>query len=115
MKERLSLPKSARIAATSSALALLVLLCVPRGEPASSAPTLLETVLYQEDFEDGQAQDWELEPGWAITQDTAGNRALRGQGHLSARYLGEGWGDYTLKLRVKLITKAASTSTTVAV
>jgi len=31
MKERLSLPKSARSAATSSALVLLVLLCVPKG------------------------------------------------------------------------------------
>jgi len=103
MRERLSLPKSARIAATSSALALLVLLFVPRGEPASSAPTPSETVLYQENFEDGQAHDWELESGWAIVQDSAGNRVLRGQGHSWARYFGDGWADYTLKLRVKLI------------
>jgi photosystem II stability/assembly factor-like uncharacterized protein len=103
MKERLSLPESARIAAAASMLPLLVLLCLLSGEPASSAPTLLETVLYQEDFEDGQAQDWELGSGWAIIQDTAGNRVLRGEGPCAAVYLGDAWGDYTLKLRVKLI------------
>jgi len=103
MKERLHLSKNARIAAAATVLALLVLLCVPWRESASSAPTLPETVLYQEDLEDGQAQGWKLESGWAIIQDTAGNRALRGQGHFWARHLDDAWEDYTLRLRVKLI------------
>jgi len=62
-----------------------------------------EVVLYEEDFEDGQAQDWELESGWTIIRDTDGNRTLRGQGPFAALYRGDSWGDYTLRMRVKLV------------
>ncbi len=40
--------------------------------------------VYQEDFEDGEAQGWTLEPGWEVIQDE-GNYVLSGQGHVWAR------------------------------
>jgi len=39
---------------------------------------------YQEDFEDGQAQDWTLDPSWQVIQDE-GNYVLSGQEHNWAR------------------------------
>jgi hypothetical protein len=69
------LSRSARIAGTVLVLALLALLSAPWGKPASSAPPA-ETVLYQEDFEDGQAQDWDLERGWTVTRDADGQGTL---------------------------------------
>jgi len=39
-----------------------------------------EVVLYQEDFDDGQVQGWELEPGWRVIQD-GDNWVLAGRGH----------------------------------
>ncbi len=68
----------------------------------AAASTSQEAVLYEEDFEDAQAQDWELESGWAIIQDTDANRVLSGKGAYAALYHGDAWGDYTLKLRVKI-------------
>ena len=62
-----------------------------------------EEVLYSEDFEDGKAQDWQLEGSWKVIRDRDGNFVLHGQGHEWATYLGESWGDYTFKLRLKLI------------
>lgn len=48
-----------------------------------------EALLYEENFEDEQAQGWELEePGWAVD-----NRMLNGHGHTWARYTGDSWGD----------------------
>ncbi len=62
-----------------------------------------ETVLYQEDFESGRAEGWGTEDPWDVVQDNQGNWTLRGQGHTWARYTGDAWGDYTLKLRLKLV------------
>jgi len=35
-----------------------------------------EVILFEEDFDDGIAQNWELEPGWTVT-----DKMLRGRGH----------------------------------
>jgi photosystem II stability/assembly factor-like uncharacterized protein len=102
-RARLWLGRSAKIAGTVLVLALLALLSAPWAEHASSAPPPSETVLYQEDFEDGQAQDWDLDPGWTVTRDVDGQGVLRGRGNAWARYRGDAWGDYTLTLRLKLV------------
>ena len=58
---------------------------------------------YQENFEDGAAQDWELQSGWTVEQEPGGNWALRGQNADWAIYRGGEWADFTFTLRAKLI------------
>jgi photosystem II stability/assembly factor-like uncharacterized protein len=76
-------------------------------EPAETreqgTPSAKGRALYSEDFEDGQAQGWELAPGWELATHPRGNRCLHGQGHTWARYAEGSWGDFTLALRLKLI------------
>jgi len=62
-----------------------------------------DVVLYREDFESGWAEDWRLDGEWEVIRDSDGNRVLRGNEHHWARYTGNAWGDYTFRLRVKLI------------
>ncbi len=69
----------------------------------AAASTSPEVVLYQEDFEDGQAQDWDLPAGWEVFQGSDGGHVLHGQGHSFAQYRGDAWGDYSLVLRVKIV------------
>ena len=57
--------------------------------------------VYQEDFEDGVAQDWTLDPGWQVIQDE-GNYVLSGQGHTWARS-GKLYDDYRLSFRLKIL------------
>jgi len=60
-----------------------------------------ETVLYQENF-DGQAQDWELEPGWQVIQD-GDNWVLAGEGHQWARPDSSYDSDFRVQFRLKLL------------
>ncbi len=60
-----------------------------------------EVVLYQEDF-DGQAQGWELEPGWRVIQD-GDNWVLAGEGHQWARPGGNYGSDFRVQFRLKLL------------
>ena len=55
-------------------------------------------VLYEEDFDDGQARGWELEPGWEVVE-----QMLRGQGHRWARPSAGPWGDFRLQFRLNLL------------
>jgi len=55
------------------------------------------TLLFKEDFNDGQAQDWELEPGWFVAENM-----LIGQYHSWARPMIGPWQDFRLKFRLKL-------------
>ena len=81
-----------------------LLLAIPTSVSQTTQLTgSVEEALYSENFEDGKAQDWELEGNWKVIQDRDGNFVLRGQGHEWARYLGDSWGDYTFKLRLKLV------------
>lgn len=57
--------------------------------------------IYQEDFEDGQAQGWDLGAGWKILQDE-GNQVFAGQGHVWADS-NIGYDDYRLTFRVKAL------------
>ena len=58
-------------------------------------------LLYSQDFESGQLSDWQLDPGWKITETDAGH-AFAGQGHVWASYNGGSWSDYRLGFKVKL-------------
>ncbi|MBN1954796.1 MAG: hypothetical protein JW900_07075 [Anaerolineae bacterium] len=64
------------------------------------------TTLFQDDFEDGNADDWQLETGWGVETEGS-NHVLSGSGHSWARAAaGHGWTDYRFSLRVKLIQQA---------
>jgi len=56
-----------------------------------------EVVLYQENLDDGRAQDWQLEQGWAVSEG-----ALCGQGHQWARYTEGSWQDFRFQFRLRL-------------
>jgi len=60
------------------------------------------TELFSDDFEDGTADDWELEAGWEIESEN-GNHILIGKGHSWARPIrSEGWGTITsFETRIK--------------
>jgi SAM-dependent methyltransferase len=75
-------------------LVLLSLLLLPGNARA-------QEYVYQEDFEDGVAQDWTLDPGWQVIQDE-GNYVLSGQGHTWARS-GKLYDDYRLSFRLKIL------------
>ena len=60
------------------------------------AQSIEEMVLYEEDFNDNQAHDWELDQGWVVTEGM-----LSGEGHTWARYKGDRWGDARLTFRLK--------------
>jgi photosystem II stability/assembly factor-like uncharacterized protein len=60
-----------------------------------------EVVLYQEDLDDGQAQDWALEPGWQVIQD-GDDWVLAGEGHRWAHAEGTYASDFRVQFRLKL-------------
>lgn len=61
-----------------------------------------QTVAYQEDFENGQAAGWQLEPGWSVVLE-GGNHVLAGQGHSWARFDQPFNGDLHISFRVMLL------------
>ncbi|PWB55677.1 MAG: hypothetical protein C3F13_03095 [Anaerolineales bacterium] len=83
--------------------AVLVIIVLSANSPSVN-PYLAsaQSVAYQENFEDGQAQGWELESGWQVITDDA-NYVLAGQGHFWARSNQQFDDDYRLSFRLKLI------------
>ncbi len=75
-------------------LVLLSLLLLPGNARA-------QEYAYYEDFEDGLAQDWTLDPDWQVIQDE-GNYVLSGQGHNWARPA-QLYDDYRLTFRLKVL------------
>jgi hypothetical protein len=65
-------------------------------------PAVAAGVVYTEDFEDGQAQKWELETDWKVTLD-GNNHVLCGGGHHWAFSNQDYWQDNKLSYRLKLI------------
>jgi uncharacterized coiled-coil protein SlyX len=63
------------------------------------AQSVEEVVLYKEDFDNYRAQDWQLDPGWAVTKDGV----LKGQGHQWARYKDVDWQDYRVQFQLKIV------------
>lgn len=56
-----------------------------------------DVLLFEEDFNDGRAQGWELEPGWIVTEGM-----LKGTGHYWARPKAGPWDDFHLQFRMRL-------------
>ena len=56
-----------------------------------------EILLFEENFDDGQARDWELEEGWIVTEGM-----LKGVGQSWARPLVESWQNFRLEFRLNL-------------
>ncbi len=83
-----------RIFSSGIALALLLL-------ATGSARAQDESLLYSQDFEQGQPAEWRLESGWQVVESDAGH-ALAGQGHIWATLQGHADDDYQLRFRVKL-------------
>ncbi|HCO96361.1 MAG TPA: hypothetical protein DIU00_20880 [Phycisphaerales bacterium] len=54
-------------------------------------------LLFEENFDNIQVHDWELEPGWIVTEGM-----LRGSGHSWARPSVEPWQDFRLQFRLNL-------------
>jgi len=82
--------------------AMMVLLVASAISPAfDQRRAFAQNIAYQEDFEDGQAQGWTLEPGWQVIQDN-GNYVLAGEGHNWAR-VDKSYDDYRLFFRLKLL------------
>jgi len=70
--------------------------------PSSPPDVLAQGPAYSEDFEDGQAQGWELEPGWQVVQDGS-SYVLGGEGHVWARANQSFDGDLRQSFRVRLL------------
>jgi hypothetical protein len=78
------------------------------GDSTSEQPIVREGVpvgiLFHDDFEDGVADGWDLEPGWQVIQEDDGNHVLSGEGHTWATLeRGQDWEDYTFRSRLKLL------------
>jgi photosystem II stability/assembly factor-like uncharacterized protein len=62
--------------------------------------------LFQDNFENGNAGDWLLETGWLVELEGS-NHVLSGSNHSWASLnQGQSWGNYRLKIKVKLINDA---------
>jgi len=57
-----------------------------------------EVVVYEEDFDSGQARGWELDPGWEVVE-----QMLRGEGHRWARPSAGPWQDFRVQFRLNLL------------
>jgi len=78
---------------------LVVLASIPL---VNTQKALAQDIAYQEDFEDGQAQGWDLEPAWKVILDGS-NQVLAGKGHFWARSNQYFTSDFRLSFRIKLI------------
>ena len=78
-------------------IAVLLVALIASGRASAQAGT------YTEDFEDGQAQGWNLEPGWEVVVED-GNSVLAGGDHLSAMWTDVDASDNVrLSLRLRLL------------
>jgi photosystem II stability/assembly factor-like uncharacterized protein len=57
---------------------------------------------FEDDFEDGDADGWQLEDSWSVVQES-GNYVLHGIGHKWANAGLQEWRDYTFQSRVRLL------------
>ncbi len=76
------------------------ILAPPR--PDTPFVTEEEGQLFQDDFDDGNADGWALEAGWDIALES-GNYVLTGCEHSFARPNVSGWSDYTIEAKFKLV------------
>lgn len=84
--------------ASALLLAFLLAAMFLTSSPTPGHAQTPEEVLYQENFDDGQAQGWELEPGWVVSGDR-----LNGKSYARARYTAGDWGDGRVTLKFSLV------------
>jgi len=95
--------KSIRRSAHALLLApLLLALLLPVVHAPGHAQGPEEVVLYEENFDDGQAQGWDLDEGWRIEAESGTNYVLSGSGHNWARYAEGEWQDFRVSFRLSL-------------
>ncbi|MBA7600330.1 Ycf48-like protein [subsurface metagenome] len=70
--------------------------------PGTPFVTTEEATLFEDDFDDGNADGWALEPGWDVSLGS-NNYVLTGHGHSFARPDVVGWSDYTIEAKIKLV------------
>jgi len=80
-------------------------LVLPPLSAAAVASGSTDAVLYSEDFEDGEAQGWELPRDWLVETDSSGSNSLHlgGGRHVAARYLQDAWNMYSLSVRILVV------------
>ncbi len=97
-----SVDESGHMRIRTTALLIGLLLIALAGPGASSAQGQ-DVVIFQDAFDSGSADGWQLDAGWQVEKD-ADNYVLSGEGHkwarLATRYA---WSDFRLRVRVKLI------------
>jgi photosystem II stability/assembly factor-like uncharacterized protein len=108
------LPATGFLRAILATLAVMALVLPLSARAAVRSP--LDTVqapqawatLFQDDFEDGNADDWQVDRGWQVDLE-GGNHVLSGQGHQTSAVLtpGHDWADYSFRTRIKLLDNAA--------
>ncbi len=91
---------------TAAFFILLFSTCFLFFAPPASAQEGDEVLLYSQDFESGNPDDWEFEPGWEIVEMDGGH-VLKGESHHFAWPLTDSWQDYRLRFRVKFENDAA--------
>lgn len=107
-----------RVTVTATATPNLTSVAAGTAGPAAETPTAAssptaanteaavadggEVILYEENFDDGRAQGWELEGGWQVVPEGDG-RALQGEGHQWARAVVAYDGDFRVRFRLKLL------------
>lgn len=98
-RRRVLAVKILRVLASALLMAFLLAAMFLTSSPTPGHAQVPEgLVLYQENFDDGQAQGWELEPGWVVS----GNR-LNGKNYALARYTTGDWGDGRVTLKFSLV------------
>lgn len=80
---------------------LLFLLLTVFFHVSNVAAQPVREIIYQEDFEDGKAQGWDLEVPWQLQTESA-NTFLHGKNHTWAIYTkGNAWTNYDLECQIK--------------
>ncbi|MGA9351566.1 MAG: family 16 glycoside hydrolase [Anaerolineae bacterium] len=89
-------------------LSLLLLAITPASFPKAIRAQTSWTTLFADDFEDGDANDWQLNTGWEVELEGS-NHVLSGAGYNTSAVLtaGHDWADYSFKVRIKLVDNAA--------
>ncbi|MCL4530670.1 MAG: NB-ARC domain-containing protein [Chloroflexi bacterium] len=77
----------------------------PMPTSAPQPPPCAPGIWYCENFDDNQAQGWQLDPGWSIQMD-GDNYALGGSGHHFAWMWEHSWPDYQLTFHARLFSGA---------
>jgi len=72
------------------------------------SPGYTEEILSRDDFESGNADNWQLDDGWQVVKENE-NFVLKGTNHAAARFLQKPVSTYNVQIKVNLKTNESST------